>query len=123
MKNEQYTLEKKLPLEIRREVYIEAHRRLKDSLRNGNDYDIKELCGTISGQLCLILPCILWDLSHYMNNGPHGAWHWHDVKIAFPEIKNFVENKAKYLGPELYAAERIQARIDFLNKIIETLID
>lgn len=122
MKNEQYTLEKKLPLEIRREVYIEAHRRLKDSLRDDNDYDIKELFGTMSGQLCLILPCILWDLPHYMYNGPHRAWHWEEVGTAFPEIQELVDNTAKYLG-ELDGVERIQARIDFLNKIIETLID
>jgi len=39
--------------------------------------------------LCLILPCILWDLKNYCDNAPNGNdWHYNVTLIMFPEIKS-----------------------------------
>jgi hypothetical protein len=37
--------------------------------------------------LCLLLPCILWDLKHYCDLAPNGKdWEYRDTIIAFPEL-------------------------------------
>lgn len=120
MKNEQYSIREELPKEIRLEVYQEAISILQNFLKTGNSDKY-----SANGALCLLLPCLLWDLVTMWDEDPQGN-HWdpYHVPQGFPEIKPFVDminqdDSAFYSKP---VEEIYQLRIEFLEDVVKTLI-
>jgi hypothetical protein len=90
MRNKEYTLEKELPPHIRLEVYKEALEIVKKE---------QWVFGLTSFGLCLILPCVLWGLKHFMDDTPGGGeWELRDTPKAFPELTEEWLNKIKREG-------------------------
>lgn len=90
MKNRQYTLKEALPFNVRLNVYIEA---LIDYRANYIDTRFSGLeTVTENIGLCLALPCILWNLGHYLDEVTYDdgrkeyRWDYKDVHKAFPEL-------------------------------------
>jgi hypothetical protein len=97
MKNEHILPNTLVPEDIRIEIYTQAithietkSRKYIDSDRDGNVFS-----------LCLLLPCILWDLPTYLSYAPEvRLWDYRDITTMFPEMKNAVKtiNDAKKFG-------------------------
>ena len=69
--------------------------------------------GMGSFSLCLLLPCILWDLKTASSLTPDGKhWDYIDTIIAFPELKSFLKDNTRKTNEE---------RIAFLKQTISTL--
>lgn len=121
MKNEQYSIREELPKEIRLEVYQQAISILQNFLKTGNRDKY-----SANGALCLLLPCLLWDLVTMWDEDPNGNyWDPYHTPQSFPEIEPFIkqineDEKWFYAKPleEIY-----QLRIDFLENVIKTLKD
>lgn len=119
MKNEHIlNLHQVVPIEIRLEVYKEAILALKQT-----DSDKYSLIG--SKGLCLLLPCILWDLETFSDETPeYKNWDWHDATIAFPELTEKVIKLLKMFQPDdkkTFAKSKNAYRITFIKQWIEDL--
>lgn len=68
-----------LPREVKLEVYVKALEIIKeDKLVYGLETNLF---------LCLLLPCILWDLKSYLHYQLSGkVWVYYRTKKSFPEI-------------------------------------
>jgi hypothetical protein len=110
MRNKKYTLEKELPKKIKLQVYKKALKLYKN-----DENTIRQL-----GQgLCLVLPCVLWELNHYLDNAPNaGNWSHLKTEIAFPEIKPYVDCLKTPLGRGFLGDT---TRIKWLEEIIQNL--
>lgn len=81
MKNKNIILGQVVPPEIRLECYKEAKEIIQE---NGEKYDV------LGGGLCLMLPCILWGLKHYIDDDPNDhCWDHGSTPYSFPEIAEF----------------------------------
>jgi hypothetical protein len=112
MRNKKYTLEKELPKKIKLQVYKEAL-----ELYKNDENTIKQL----GYGLCLVLPCVLWELNHFLNSAPNGeGWKFKDTCIAFPEIDKYIEEISDI---SIYdnTIEKMQKRIEVLKEIIQNL--
>lgn len=68
--------------------------------------------------LCLLLPCILWNLPDYECSSPNDlSWDWRDTKNMFPELTDDYLYAVK--GTELNYGNSI--RIDYLQGWISKL--
>lgn len=119
--NKHMKLTEKLPIEVRLDIYKKAiplyERAVNDSNNNFVGYDYLFGC---SGGLCLVLPCILWGLSHFSNDDPYYmSWSWHDTPTAFPEIRSFIESLD--YGHYNFTREKNQRRLEILQEIVKTL--
>lgn len=70
-------LDSEIPPEIRLLVYKKAISQIKR--KTYTKYGLE------SAQLCLLLPCILWDLKSYTSFGPNN-YNWENTNNAFPEF-------------------------------------
>ena len=105
--NYQEDLNKKVPDEIRLSVY-------KDAIKIIEKGEI--VFGLSEFYLCLMLPCILYDLNHYMGKRHNGNdWHLHDVQIAFPEI-------APYIADIVKSIDGNKLRLKALNEIVDNFV-
>ncbi len=77
-----------IPKEVKLEVYVKALEIIKeDKLVYGLEKNLF---------LCLILPCILWDLKSYFQYQPNGkVWVYYQTKKSFPEINYEAIEKLK----------------------------
>lgn len=109
------SLEIVVPEELRFLIYQEA----LDYYEN-EDYLIdKYNCDrdTLPLGLCLLLPCMLWDLKHFLQDAPDGEnWDFSDTRIAFPEIKDFL----KVIGKARTREEEVETRISVLKQILKS---
>jgi hypothetical protein len=99
--------------ETRLRVYERALELWEDYYKNGQYFPYGPEGENLG--LCLLLPCILWDLPHYLSKAPSGEhWDYHKTEIAFPEL-------AKYLELILYETgnKKIETRLECLNRMIE----
>jgi len=71
-------LDSEIPPEIRLLVYKKAICQIKR--KTYTKYGLE------SAYLCLLLPCILWNLKTYENCGPN-LYNWENTNNAFPEFK------------------------------------
>jgi len=100
MKNTHIKAGEEVPIELRKEVYrvalgIIERRKLKFELSQNH--------------ICLLLPCILWGLNSFLEDGPNECgWDCESSKNMFPEI-------VPYLDAEIY--NDIE-RINFLKSVI-----
>lgn len=66
--------------------------------------------------LCLLLPCILWDLHSYLSDDPDDkSWDYEDTQIAFPELSNYLDAISDAQGN----TEKNNCRLECLKKMIE----
>lgn len=99
-------LDLEIPLEIRLEVYKKAI--LSIRRKNYSRYDLN------TPQLCLLLPCILWNLDNFMKPGPNG-YQWINCKSAFPEF-----GKSELI--EISKVRKVSSNEETDNKRIEILL-
>jgi len=110
MRNKKYTLEKELPKKIKLQVCKEALELYK------NDENTIQQLGI---GLCLVLPCVLWELNHYLSCTPNDEnWSHSKTEIAFPEIKHYINSLEETLGSGHSANA---TRIKWLEEIIQNL--
>lgn len=99
------TLKEEVPIDIRRDVYIKAFKRL-DEHRG----------------LCVLLPMILWDLEkaldeplHYISTGE--IWDCNDTTTAFPELTN---EDVQCIEKEMLLDDKLKRREEILTRIINS---
>ena len=116
MKNETLNLKQELPPILRLSIYRQAKQYLTALLQEGkndihNDINSPYYNKHWIYNLCLLFPCILWDLHSYLDTAPFGHnWNFLDTPTAFPELKR----KLPFPKHRTYH-ERIQFRIDILS--------
>lgn len=102
-------LYEEVPIEIRIKVYEEALNHILNIKRHRSD----------CFGLCLILPCILWDLNTAIDTAPDGFdWHYESTSYAFPELDNKVLKKLQNLRTE---STKNLFRVKFLKESINKL--
>lgn len=109
-----YKLDKELPREVRFPVYKKALEIYKSIIKdNSVEFAGMGVSGGIG--LCMILPCILWNLNDYLDNAPDGNhWSFLRTSTAFPEIKEYIP----ILEAEMDSLRRVYLRIEILEKIL-----
>ena len=99
-----------VPKDIRLSVYKDA---IKIFERNEPAF------GMNSKGLCLLLPCILYDLDHYLKNKKGGEiWSWWETEKAFPEIEPYINELNGTIGNE----EKNALRLSILKKIVKDFV-
>ena len=101
--NTDVTLDKPIDDELRLWVYKEAL--LYYTGVKWTDY------GSHSLGLCLLLPCILWNLPSYIDT----KFKMYETSIGFPELTDFIKGR---ISCEIYSTP---VRIIYLTEWIETL--
>jgi len=101
---------KEVPKDIRLEVYKEA----LDIIINN-----KIIKSNSGYNLCILLPCLLWDLEDYWDISPNGeTWHYQETIKAFPELtQKFINNINKITNIN----DRHNMRINLLQTSIKLL--
>ena len=109
-------LKQEVPLDIRIKVYKEAIKYLEKVLKGGED---KYYVG-----LCILLPCLLWNLNAFFSVAPDNLdWETDDTVIAFPELKAWLVihySSSKFFTDNHFIVN-VQKRIDFLKETITEL--
>ena len=110
MKNHDCILGEVIPSKIRLEVYKEA----LDFIENDKEeYGLNKYDG-----LCLLLPCITWDLNHFLNKDPNeNCWFWDDTQHSFPEFGELIHLITNCIDEE----EEVETRIKVLKSCIKIL--
>lgn len=112
MKNTQITnLGILVPIEIRLDVYKKALKILENSRK-------KSRLNSDDG-LCLLLPCVLWNLEYWQDRAPDGYhWYYCNTSKSFPELNYSV---IEDITSKDKKRERISTRIKYLKQFIENL--
>lgn len=89
MRNKQYNLQRELPKEVRLSVYKEALA-LYEENKQGKYSRTKD----DSFGLCILLPCVLWHLKHYLDDDPNDmSWNFTNTTTAFSELAPYILNQ------------------------------
>lgn len=111
MKNEDIKPGDLVPAEIRLQVYEEAMNAIESN---------KQVGGLREHWLCLLLPCILWDLKDYKLDAPCGKeWLIMNTTDMFPELTYEVIMKLEPIRNKTQANAK---RIEFLRGAILSLM-
>ena len=88
MRNKKYLLGNKIPKKVRLDVY----KRAIDYYKNILIHEIIEFDKLHIGTgLCIVLPCCLWGLKSFKDNGPNGiAWAYWKTDDSFIETKSLI---------------------------------
>lgn len=119
MKNINIDIKKTVPQAIRLQVYKESLKILQD-VNNSIKYKIEQkkyygMFGSIG--LCVLLPCVLWDLESLLDNGYNfKVWDYRDTIIGFPELKSKIDLIYHTKSIDPYKKNKI--RIEILKGII-----
>lgn len=69
-----------VPEKIRLECYARAIVQIENKIYT-------QTYAVITPSLCLLLPCILWELNSFREKAPNGQpWNFHDTVNMFPEF-------------------------------------
>jgi len=102
MKNTHILPNTEVPIELRKEVYREAFNVIDEK----KDVYGMEKCYP----LCVLLPCILWGLSYFLDLAPNKEdWDYKHTDNMFPELKSFIKQR-KHIDD--------QTRLKFLKSVI-----
>lgn len=75
--------------EIRLGTYEKALELLEDHYNEGKYYPYAPRGEELG--LCILLPCILWDLNNYLDPDPNEEyWNYSDTTRAFPELAKYL---------------------------------
>lgn len=100
--------------ETRLSVYERALELLSEQYRTGKPLPYAGKNDRLG--LCILFPCILWDLNHYLDLGPDEEnWNYHDTPMAFPELAKYLPLIEK-MEP---GTEKNNCRLEYLKKMIE----
>lgn len=119
MKNINIDIKKTVPQAIRLQVYKESLKILQD-VSNSIKYKIEQkkhhgVFGSVG--LCVLLPCVLWDLESYLDKEPDNKhWDYRDTIIGFPELKSKIDLICNTKSIDPYKNNKI--RIEILKGII-----
>jgi hypothetical protein len=73
------------------EIRIETYKKAIDIVKSGEPKH-----NVFPHGLCLLLPCVLWNLQHYCDDAPsEDGWNYHDTKNMFPELTQMRLDKIK----------------------------
>lgn len=109
-------LESSIPAEVRLEVYKKALHYVEETKDHMKDFNLSVPA------LCLLLPCILWELTDYLNNYEGKSWRFLDTATAFPEIKEGVAELMKLENTSGYRSEGMrELRRKTINEAIKAL--
>ena len=119
MKNRNIKVGEVVPVEIRIEVYKKAIKII----------EIGKICfGLTSPSLCLMLPCILWDLKHFLNDAHNGEMYCCDsAKAMFPELTDdvitHIEGNHRLTNKSYWSKSqpKNKVRLYYLKKFINKL--
>ena len=108
-----------LRVEVPKELRLEIYKKAVEYYNNYNPQKDWGVAKTKGRGLCVVLPCILWDLVSYWEIPPHltESWKHYDTQIAFPEIKPWIQ----YAVLKKFDDINISMRIEFLQEIINKL--
>ena len=108
-----------LRVEVPKELRLEIYKKAVEYYNNYNPQNDWSVSKSKGRGLCLVLPCILWDLVDYYGNPPHltEPWKHHDTQFAFPEINPWVQC-VNSIGTGYIT---ISMRIEFLQEVINKL--
>lgn len=110
-------LDEVIPADIRLQTYIDTLGYYEQ--RKWDEEDESE--GYYGDGLCLVLPCIMWDLYNYLSNTPDGEyWDWTDTQKAFPELFRDIH---KIYGAKRNRLNRNNVRMKLLRNWIKELSD
>jgi len=105
-----------IPADIRLQTYIEAleyFEQRKWDVEDGTE-------GDYADGLCLVLPCIMWDLYNYLSYGPDGKyWGWYNTQHAFPELGRDINR----IFDQFNKVDKDRTRMEILRKWIKELSD
>jgi hypothetical protein len=105
-----------VPVEIRIEVYKEAMKIIK---RGEPAHGLHFL------ELCLLLPCILWNLKHYCDDSPSGLmWYIEETPNMFPELTRNRLNRIISIAWDkmgIHIKEKNKMRIIVLREMIKEI--
>lgn len=104
-------LKQVVPANIRLQVYKEALEYYENKGYAEEDF----IEGNYGDGLCLVLPCILWGLKHYLDFT--FEWDYHYTPIAFPELDREALGVLAYRGH----IDIFPIRIKYLETWIEKL--
>lgn len=111
MKNKTIRLDEVVPEKIRFSVYKKVLEILKTIKNNKSLYGMSSYDNSFG--LCLLLPCVLWNIN-YLDDAPYGEnWNWHDVPDAFPEVADGIK-----IIESAKSEDKPQLRIQILEEII-----
>ena len=114
MRNKKITPKQEVPKNIRLQVYKESLAFIKaNHSEDQKPYDLMSKNG-----LCLLLNCVLWDIS-YMDLAPNGEqWSCSETTLRFPEFTKYHLAKLAQLD---FGTERVPYRIKLLESWIKKL--
>ena len=107
MKNKDIGTRKRVPKAVRREIYTEAIQIIEKG---------EPVSRLSTFPLCLLLPCVLWELSSFLNNNPQDkGWDQWDTPNMFPEL---TEERLKSITTIRDSEERNIQRIKMLTEML-----
>ena len=91
MRNKKYLLGDEIPKSVRIDTYKKAIDYYKYILFEDKDINEIILRNSKGTGLCLVLPCFLWWLNNFINNGPDGnVWCYWKTSKSFVEVENLI---------------------------------
>lgn len=111
-----------LPKQTRTEIYkkaISVYQKLLGIIDKHDDCIPEDVYGMENKGLCLLLPCIYYNLKHYCRypviDGEKYIWEYEDTPIAFPEMKDVI---SKINGNSI--EEKNRQRLKLLEEILSS---
>jgi len=96
------------------DIRIDTYKKAIDIIKNGAPKH-----GVFPHGICLLLPCVLWNLQHYCDDAPNGdGWNYQDTPNQFPELTQARLNKIKEADWDNDRAKN-KARINALRGMIK----
>jgi len=113
MKNKDISIHDIVPKHIRRATYKKAIEAIESE---------KRIAGLCSFGLCLILPCLLWDLDHFLSQTPQNrAWDAYDTPSMFPELTEKRIHSISRIYSDNPQIDRNKQRIKVLTEMLAEL--
>lgn len=111
----EFTYTDSLKNEVPKEIRLEVYKKAKELIENWYKPNTENF-GLINPQLCLILPCILYNQDHYLGGeNDWNNWHTHWAVLGFTE---FTDEDIK----DIYHSEnQDKKRLELVTKWIEQL--
>lgn len=111
----EFTYTKPLAEEVPKEIRLEVYKKAKELIENWYNSDTKNF-GLVNPQLCLILPCILYNQETYLDNDNEwNDWYPHETVLGFTDFTN------EDIDLIWNSNNQNKKRLELVNKWIEQL--
>lgn len=105
-----------VPLEIKIQIYENALLFFQSDKKDW-DYDYHYKLEQHEAGLCILLPCILWNLPDYLSNPKTCNWAYQHTSIAFPELTKDVIDDIEKSDSEKAVKKRIKYLKEWIKKL------